>query len=341
MSPRKANKTMVRRVSSSQLIASSPQKTMSSSFPKLSEILVNLSVKDSPKVVKRLKLVGDPYEFTEYIDKKYVPNPGNDPALKGKTQRVPFPDADLNKSFNRIGHEDPDQCPWKKLGYIATTQYAQNCFERQEDGSWEVKILKKGKSIFKAIAMEQLDRLNNEDLDEDDPKHFGTRVSPCVRITATATGLEGPKSVEYSISYDPKSTSITDEMIEMLRKCGEPSAEDLEEERVEYNKAAKRDNTLPMWEDFFAYGYPLHKIFKHTPMKSNNIETVDAPKKNVVVEEEEMEADLPPVSKASNDDDDDDFAIVQPKSVRKAAPKPVVVENDDDDDEEQSLGWMQ
>lgn len=333
---------MVRRVSSSQLVASNPQKTFSSSsFPKLSEILVNLSVKDSPKVVKRLKLIGDPYEFTEFIDKKYVPNPGNDPALKGKTQRVPFPDADVNKSFNRIGHDDPEQCPWKKLGYISTTQYAQNCFERQEDGTWEVKILKKGKSIFKAIAMEQMDRLNNEDLDDDDPKHFGTRVSPCVRITASATGLDGPKSVEYSVSFDPKSTTITDEMVEQLRKCGEPSAEDLAMERMEYNKASKSDTSMPVWEDFFSYGYPLHKIFKHTPVKSNNVESVVVSKKSVhEFADEEIEADLPSISKTKAQPDFDDEDSVNKKVAKKSAPKVWVEENEDDEDGE-SLGWMQ
>lgn len=325
---------MIRRVSTSNLIASNPQKTSSSNFPKLSEILVNLSVKDNPKVVRRLKLVGDPYAFTEYIDKQYVPNPTNDPALRGKTVRVPFPDADVNKSFVRIGHDDPEECPWKKLGYIATTQYAQNCFERQEDNTWEVKILKKGKSIFKTIAMEQMSRFTDEDLDEDDPKHFGTRVSPCVKITASATGLEGPKSVEYSISYDTKPTTISDEMIEQLRKCGEPSAEDLAKERTEYNKMAKNDKTMPEWEDFFAYGYPLHKIFKHTPIKNSEVETVSTVKKNSFTDEA-IEPALEPVS-VSNDDEDDEVPVVKPS--KKSAPKPVVVE--EEDDEEESLSWI-
>lgn len=329
---------MVRRVSTSHLIASSPQKPSSNSFPKLSEILVNLSVKDNPKVVRRLKLIGDPYEFTEYIDKQYVPNPNNDPSLRGKTVRVPFPDADSNKSFVRIGHDDPSQCPWKKLGYIATSQYAQNCFERQDDGTWEVKILKKGKSIFKAIAMEQMARFTDEDLDDDDPKHFGTRVSPCVKITASATGLEGPKSVEYSISYDTKPTTITDEMIEQLRKCGEPSDEELAEERAEYNKLAKNDKTMPIWEDFFAYGYPLHKIFKHSPMKNSQVETVSVGKK-ASYNDEDIEPVLESTSKKQvvADDDEEDFMPEVPKSSKKSTPKPVVVSEDEDDE---SLGWM-
>ena len=333
---------MIRMVSSSKLIAStSPSRPSFDNGPKWYEHLVNLSVKSEPKVVRRLKLVGDPYEFTEYVDKQYVPNPNNDPALRGKTVRVPFPDADMNKSFQRIGHTDPSQCPWKKMGYISTVQYAQNCFERQEDGSWEVKILKKGKSIFKSIAMEQLNRLSDEDLDETDPKHFGTRVSPCVRITAIATGLDGPKSVEYNVSFDPKSTTITDEMIEMLRKCGEPSADDLEKEREEYMKMASKDSSMPKWEDFFAYGFQLHNIFKFTPVRTD-VNTATASAKAV---EEEITPDLediplvkpkPSANVVEAEDDDEDVPVVKP--VKKAAPKPVVVEESDDDDD--SLGWM-
>ena len=230
------------------------------------------------------------------------------------------------------------------MGYISTTQFAQNCFERQEDGSWEVKILKKGKSIFKAIAMEQLDRLSNEDLDETDPKHFGTRNSPCIRITANATGLDGPKSVEYSVSFDPKSTYITDEMIEQLRKCGEPSAEDLKEERDSYAADVKLDSSLPDWEDFFAYGWQLDKIFKHTPVKNGANTVVAAPKRV----EEDITPDLEdfavskPVKTVSKpvvveDDEEDDFVPAPSKSVKKSPPKPVVVEEDDEDGD---LGWM-
>ena len=332
---------MIRRVSSSQLVASAQPKS-SNSFPKLGDILVNLSVKSSPKVVKRLKLVGEPHQFTEYVDKQYVPNPTNDPALRGKTVRVPFPDADVNKSFNRIGNDDdPDNCPWKKMGYISTVQYAQNCFEKQEDGSWEVRILKKGKSIFKAIAQEQLDRLTNEDLDDDDPKHFGTRVSPCIRITATATGNEGPKSVEYSVGFDTKSTEITDDMVEQLRKCGEPSAEDLADWRSSYNKIAKKDSSMPEWEDFYAYGYPLDKIFKHTPIKGNNVESVVATRK--MVDEEEIEPALPEASKSKNlttSDDDEDEVVPVAKTAKKSAPKAVQVDDDEDDEMSDTLGWM-
>jgi hypothetical protein len=331
----------IRRVSSSQLVAPVAQRNSSNNFPKWSEMMVNLSVKEQKKVTRKLKLVGDPYEFTEYVDKQYVPNPDNDPRLKGKTIRVPFPDADVNKSFTRIGNDDePTNCPWKKLGYISTTQYAQNCLEKQDDGSWVVKVLKKGKSIFRDIAKEQIDRYTNEDLDDDDPRHFGTRNSPCVRITAEATGLEGPKSVEYKVSYDPKSTYITDEMIEQLRRCGEPSPQELADERASYIKDAKTDPYMPEWEDFYFYGYPLHKIFKHTPIKNQKVDAITAELKDEFADEDiQPDLDAKPVVKSKQVEEDDDagYTVKPAKAAAKPAPKPVVVEDEDDDD---SMGWM-
>jgi hypothetical protein len=325
---------MIRKYASSQqILAGATAKPQGNSYPKWSDMMVNLSVKEQKRVTRKLKLVGDPYEFTEYVDKQYVPNPTNDPALKGKTVRVPFPDADVKKSFTRIGNdEDPANCPWKKLGYISTTQYAQNCYEKQDDGTWVVKVLKKGKSIFRDIAKEQINRFNDSELDDDDPKHFGIRTSPCVRITAEATGYEGPKSVEYSVGFDPKSTYITDEMIEMLRKVGEPTAEDLAEERNSYNRCRKSDLSMPEWEDFFLYGYPLHKIFKHTPISGTETETVKAATKHV---EEEMQPDVkgyhvsPPKSEPVEE-------VAEKKPVRKPTPPPPPVEEDEDD----SIGWM-
>lgn len=316
------------------MVSKPSSRQSTNNLPRWYEHLVDLSVKETPKVTRKLKLVGDPYEFIEYVDKQYVPNPNNDPALKGKTVRVPFPDADVNKSFTRIGNsDDPANCPWKKLGYIATSQFAQNCFEKQEDGSWEVKILKKGKSIFREIAKEQIDRMNNEDLDDDDPKHFGTRVSPCVRITAEATGLEGPKSVEYKVSYDPKSTTITDDMIEMLRKYGEPSAEKLEDTRISYIQASKKDPSLPEYEDFYYYGFQLNRIFQHTPIKNTAVDTVQVSQKTEVSAPVTMKPVAKPV--VVEEDEDDEPVVV--KTAKKPAPKPVVIEEDDDED---SMGWM-
>lgn len=318
---------------SADAILAGYSKPSRSNYPKWYESLVDLSVKDQKRVTRKLKLVGQPYPFIEFVDKQPVPNPTNDPALAKKFQRVPFPDADVKKSFTRIGNdEDPKNCPWAKLGYISTVQYAQNCFEKQDDGSWEVKILKKGRSIFRDIAKEEIDRQKDPDLEDDDPKHFGIRNSPCVRITAEATGFDPPKSVEYTVGFDPKSTFITEEMIEMLRKVGEPSPEELAAERDEYNKRRKTNPDMPEWADWYMYGFQLPKIFKFTPIANQETETAKATAKRV--DDEEIEPDVkgyhvsPPKSEPVEE-------VVEKKTVKKATPPPV-----EDEDDEDSIGWM-
>ena len=299
-------KKMIKRVSASQMVA---QQAASSaprnSFPRLQDILVNLSVKDAPKVVRRLKLIGDPYMFIEYTDKVYVPNPGNDPSLRGKTMKVPFPDAHLNKSFNRIGNDEVSQCPWKKMGYIGNAQFAQNVLEKQEDGSWEVKILKKGKSIFNRIAEQTIQNYEDQ---------------------------EPPLSVDYTLYFEGKPTLITDEMIEMLRKAGEPATADLERERLTYEADRKNDSFMPKWEDFFAYGYPLNKIFKFTPPRGEDIEVVEAPSSSSYTVK-------PPVSKPVVEDDEE--LVVPTPAPKKKVATPVFDEEEiESDDDELSLGWM-
>ena len=277
---------MTRRVSATKMVASQPNpSTPRNSFPRLQDILVNLSVKDSPKVVRRLKLIGDPISFVEFTDKVYIPNPNNYPSLRGKTQRVPFPDADLNKSFVRIGHDDPKQCPWKKMGYIGTVQYAQNVLEKQEDGTWEVRILKKGKAIFNKIAEKIGQNYEDETNEDGDGRHYGTRNSPCIKVTAVATGKEPPLSVEYSVSFEAKPIYVTEEMVDLLRKAGEPSADDLVKERLSYEADRKSDPLMPEWEDFYTYGYPLDKIFKFDPIRGEeSTEVISVPTKPVVIE---------------------------------------------------------
>ena len=66
---------MIRRVSASKLAAAQPAASAPrTNFPRFQDILVNLSVKDSPKVVRRMRLIGDPISFIEYTDKVYIPN---------------------------------------------------------------------------------------------------------------------------------------------------------------------------------------------------------------------------------------------------------------------------
>ncbi len=324
---------MLKRVSTSSMM-NIKAPSSGNSFPKLSDILVNLSVKNNPVVERKLKLVGDPIGFLEYTDKVYVP------GEKGKTVRVPFPDADLNKSFNRIGHDDPSLCPWKKAGYISTLQFAQNCLEQQEDGTWVPKILKKGKSIFQELAKWQSGRLKDlEDLDEDEIEnfitHLGTRRSFPVRIIAKATGKEGPLSVEYEVSVASKELKLTDEMIESLRKAGEPNLDKLNAERKAYETDRKTDPSMPPWEDFFVYGYDLEKIFKHTPIKSAQASEEAETSTYVVKPAKEEAVVAEPVVVVV--EDELDFSAPAKKAAAKKPP--VVVVEDDDDDEDDVDEW--
>jgi hypothetical protein len=128
-------------------------------------------------------------------------------------------------------------------------------------------------------------------------------------------------------------------MIELLRKAGEPSTEDLMKERVNYNTDREDDPNMPEWEDFFAYGYPLTKIFKFTVPKNAEAEVVTASYKvSPPVEAPRVVSKPAPV--VEEDDDDEEEFVPAPKPTRSAK-KPVVLEEDDDDDEEDlSLGWM-
>lgn len=327
---------MLKRMSTNALLNMKSPSAGGNSFPKLGEILVNLSTKDG-EVERKLKLVGDPIAFLEYTDKVYVP------GQKGKTQRVPFPDAELNKGFTRIGHEDPTKCPWKAAGYIPSMKFVQNVLEQQADGTWVPKVLKAGKSIFLEFAKWQSGRVKElADLDEDEVEgfitHLGTRRSMMVRVIATPTGKEPPQSVEYTVTVSSREVKVTDQMVESLKAAGEPKPEVLEQERDLYNTDRAEDPTMPAWEDFFTYGYDLKKIFKFQPIKVDaaTAELKDELETYVV---KPPKAETKPVL-ASEDDDEP----AEPKPVAK--PKKAVVaeesdeESEEDSDEDLDNSWM-
>jgi hypothetical protein len=226
------------------------------------------------------------------------------------------------------------------MGYIGTTQYAQNVLEKQEDGTWAPKILKKGKSIFNRIAEQTIQNYEDNENEDGDGRHYGTRNSPCVKITATATGQPAPLSVDYTLYFEGKPTYITDEMIELLRKAGEPSTEDLVAERVNYNNDREDDPNMPEWEDFFTYGFPLLKIFKFTVPKNADSEvSSNSYKVSAPVEAPKVVAKPAPV--VEDEDDDEEEFIPAPKPARPAK-KAVILDEDDEegDDDAPSLGWM-
>jgi hypothetical protein len=300
---------MIRRLPVS-VEAQSPKKTYQKT--NFADMLVNLSVKDKSSVTRKIRLVGVPCPIIEYTDKKYHP------TERGKTVRVPFPDAHLNRSFNRTGHQDPSQCAWAQMGYIATVQYVQNVLEKTEDGEWVVKILKKGKSIFGEFKEWEDGRKLEEDLDEDEATFSGVRNSHCFRIQAKATGKEPPQSVEYTVTADSKPTILTDEMIELLRQAGEPSPADLSQIRDAYAEDSK-EYLMPPWEDYFAYGYPIDKIFKYQPPRTEDNEIVVVAPAKPKYQDVDAQPDFEPA-----------------KTVKATAKKPVkpVFEDDEEEDEE-------
>lgn len=231
-----------------------------SELPKLKDILVDLSVKNTPKVERKLRLVGEPIEFVEYNDKKRLP------GEKYKTEKVAFPDADKTKMITRIGMDDKSSCPWYKAGYVGSRKFAVKCFEQQADKSWVPKILCKGPSVFDEFGKWTETQFLNL---EDDPgadicTFLGGDSAPMVRIVAVKddSKLGG---VDYNVFAGSVNVKLTEEMIESLRKINEPSADELNRLRSEYLGEMKKDPTIPEWRDYFEYGFDLRRIFKYTP----------------------------------------------------------------------------
>ncbi len=229
-------------------------------LPKLKDILVDLSVRDSPKVIRKLRLIGEALEFSEMQDKIRIPGTKD-------TKRVPFPDAHRNGLPTRIGHDDHALCPWRKLGYVASRRFAQKCLEEQEDGTWVHKILVKGPSVFDPFFDWQLGR--REEDDGDISTFLGGDVAPAVKIQALkdATKLGG---VDYRVFVNPKDMVLTEDHINLLRAVRVPSADELNAFRNEYNEDRENDPEMPEWRDYFEFGHDIRRIFKYTPPVSDD-----------------------------------------------------------------------
>lgn len=251
----------MKRVTPKSLVERQNNKGKFADLPKLKDILVDLSVKNTPKVVRKLRLIGPSVEIAEIQDKKayYVEEGGKKVR---KTERVPFPDADKNPSPTRIGQDDPKQCPWRQMGYIATTRYVQRVLEEQEDGTWVHKILVKGPAVFDTFFNWEQSR--REEDDSEISTFLGGDSAPIVRITAVQdhTKLGG---VDYSIGINSKDMVLTEEHINLLRSVKEPTADELNNWRNEYNECRSDDPEMPEWRDYFEYGHDVRRIFKFTP----------------------------------------------------------------------------
>ena len=237
-----------------------------SELPKLKDILIDLSVKNTPKVERKLRLVGLPIKFYEYNDKKRVPGD------KTKTEKVPFPDAEKTKSITRIGAyttredgtDDRSMCPWFKAGYIGSKKYAVKVLEKQDDGSWLPKILSKGSSVFDLFGNWEQNQILNLEEDPTLTTFLGGDKAPVVTVKAIAddSKLGG---VDYSVFVGVKDMELTEDLINLLRQAREPKADDLNKLRSEYLADYEEDNSLPEWRDYFEYGYDIRRIFKFTP----------------------------------------------------------------------------
>ena len=281
-------------------------------FKKATFVNFSLTKSSESKITHKVRLVGLPYGFVEYGSYKY------DNSERGKgTVSVPFPDAEFNSRITRIGHSDLDQCPWKKLGYVGVQKFAQNCFIRNENGSWELAILTKGKSVFRPIAEWEVNRYDESmELDEDERQDFSTLAgghsAPCFRITARKTGLPGPKSIEYSVSADSKDVTLTQEMLAELKLAASNlSDEDIAKRRSEYNEYRKQNTYLPEWQEHFAWGYQLDKMFKFSPVMTEappvrEPYNAEASKPSKVVEEVVVEK---PVAKSKPQPVEDNESI--------------------------------
>ena len=292
------------------------------------DMIVQLKPDDATgQTVRNLRIVGLPIEYKDFTAKK---RNANNPK---EFDKVSFPDEALNKSFSRIGHDDENQCPWKKLGFISSNKYSVNVLERQKDGTSIPKVLNKGIQIFQEFTKWELanHEMNLENGDDSLCTALGGAVAHDVRIKAekNASALGG---VKYTVAVNPKTSILSEEEIEMLRAIHEPTAAELAADRAAYEADREQDNAdrdasaeynkkyapMPEWEDFFTYGHDLAKIFKHTPIRTAEAAT----------ETSELA-----MSAAGNDDEQTPAPTSEPAKA-KAKPKekaaPAAVESTDD-----------
>lgn len=233
----------------------------------LSDLLVALKPgpNEKDKVAVRLRMIGEPIVYWEYNARIRDYDTVDD---KGRpTQKdVPFPDATKRKSLTRIGHDDPEKCEWKKMGYIGSKKYAQNCIMRHEDGTWSIKILNKGATVFKPMAEWENGRVTEkfEDGIENLTTFLGGLTAPEVRVIAHRDS-KAPGRVRYEVNILTRETTLTEEEIKALGEIYSPNAEEMAKCRKAYEERKASDRRLPDFEEFFEQGHNLQNIFKYTP----------------------------------------------------------------------------
>jgi len=62
-----------------------------------------------------------------------------------------------------------------------------------------------------------------------------------------------------------KDVELKEDLINLLRAVREPSADELNNLRSEYNADREENDSMPEWRDYYEYSFDLNRIFKYTP----------------------------------------------------------------------------
>lgn len=290
-----------------------------------------------------MRLVGQSVCFMEYSDFAYTGE--RDEKGRAITVKKAFPDAATNKMIQRYGPspENPEyvNCPWNKLRYKGTRQFAQNVLVLvdRENNIWEPRVLKQGASVFNAFDnWWDTRRQETNDFSEDDgiPTSLSARKSFAVIWKAEQTDPSDYLSRKYTVAFTSKQVEITDEMIEKLRALGEPTPEKLAEMRKEYNEFRKHYPSVAEWQDYFAYGFDLTEIFKPQQIKADNAgttQTVTAKRNYDNIEESDDDFDIPAPKKATS------TAKVNTSAKPEPLETPGFDASDTNDDDDDSIDW--
>jgi len=259
---------MATRTTTNSILSSNSGSNNLANRPTLKEILLDFKVDAAHQQnIHKIRLVGEPIVYLEYSAKKKDFDNLDD---KGRPTEisVPFPDSEINQSFTRIGHDDPSQCEWAKAGYISSKKYAQNCIERYADGTFAVKIINKGATVFKPMAQWENGQLQeNVESGESNTVFLGGRKAPMVKVTADYAPTK-PGKVEYTVNIPSKEYELTEDEIKTLMALNPQTSEQLKEAREDYEVKRSKNPYLPLFEDFFVGGHNLLNIFKYTPPKT-------------------------------------------------------------------------
>lgn len=279
------------------------------------DVLVDFKVSpQNPEVVRVLRLVGFPTEYREYQAAKY------DKSVN-KRVRADFPDQDINKSFTRKGPaaEEGVPCIWEQLGYAARNKWAMTCLQYEnKDADPVPMVLDRGKVIFEKFAEREAEnREMNREQGGDEWELIGGVEAPRVKIKATHNPL-ALGNVEYTVTFFPKATELSEKEREVLKASYTPKPERLAELKESYEASremmlqAKEEDpnadvtVLPEFDEILFCGFDLEAMFKPTPLKNpDGTEIFSKEDDKATKEDEEINMDDDLDADSSNDESED------------------------------------